>query len=102
MVDAMLVLLFAFMLFMLLVKEDSPMRQVSPIGHYLTLKDREKAEDEDKFIDDTETEMQSEAETKPKLDTSSTSFLVVACFLLLIVGCCVEAFLNGQLTDPNN
>ena len=78
-IDTMMVLLFCSMLFMLIVKDDSPMRAVSPVAQYLTLKGRQKAEDKEFVLrseaEETETEDMSHIEQK-KIDTSSTTFLV--------------------------
>ena len=46
----MLVLLFSFMVFQLVVKEDSPMRAIDPVADYMVLKGRERAHDENECI----------------------------------------------------
>lgn len=108
MIDVILVLLFSCMLFMLIVKQDSPMRQVEPLSQYLTLKERQKSEDELNLRECEETgeeivmDNMSEDGGAKKIDPCSTNFLIIATFLLIVVGCCLEAFLNSQITDPNN
>jgi len=105
-VDAILVLLFSFLCFLLLVKEDSPLRQNMP-SEYFNLQEYGKEEGEDEIglqsaaasMCEGASQAGSQVESV-KISSKASIFLAGVTGILIVVGLCLEAFLNGQITDP--
>merc|ERR1711970_642782 len=104
-VDAILVLLFSLLCFLLLVKEDSPLRQNMP-SEYFNLQEYGKEEEDEIGLQSAAASMcegASEAGSQVesvKISSKASIFLAGVTGILIVVGLCLEAFLNGQITDP--
>jgi len=105
-VDAILVLLFSFLCFLLLVKEDSPLRQTMP-SEYFNLQEYGKEDQEDEIGLQSAAASMCEGASQAgsqvesiKISSKASIFLAGVTGILIVVGLCLEAFLNGQITDP--
>jgi len=105
-IDALLVLLFSFLCFLLLVKEDSPLRQ-NMDSEYFNLQEYEaNAPQEDLECLESRAASQCSASQvgsereSIKITSKASYFLAGVTGILIVVGLCLESFLNGQITDP--